>query len=254
MPRSSARSKKSLAPSLNKLLATRPFRFALASTFIGLLAGLAVACGSDDNSPPLSPTDTPAAEATTAAAEPTAVSASCEGEGIGDIERTGERRFSAAPEMIIDPARTYIAEMQTSRGTITLELTPDGAPVTVNSFVFLSCTGYYDGLTFHRVVKSPRPFVIQGGDPRGDGTGGPGYVFEDEFDPDLRHDGPGILSMANGGPNTNGSQFFITLAEAPHLDDKHSVFGHVTEGMDVVNSIVQGDTILAVSIEEAGGG
>ena len=193
---------------------------------LGFLTAVLVACGNDD-SPLLSPSPTPTVAPTTAAAGPPAEPPTCEGAGIGDIERTGERRFGDPPEMVIEEGTTYIAEMQTSKGVITIELAEE-APQTVNNFVFLSCTGYYDGLTFHRVVKSPQPFVIQGGDPRGDGTGGPGYVFEDEFDPSLRHDGPGILSMANGGANTNGSQFFITLAPTPHLDDKHSVFGEVT--------------------------
>ena len=105
-------------------------------------------------------------------------------------------------------------------------------------------------MTFHRVVKTPTPFVIQGGDPRGDGTGGPGYLIDDEFSPNLLHDAAGVISMANSGPNTNGSQFFITLAPAAHLDGVHSAFGHVTDGMDAVNSIVEGDKILAVSIAE----
>jgi peptidyl-prolyl cis-trans isomerase B (cyclophilin B) len=141
--------------------------------------------------------------------------------------------------------------MQTSRGVVTIELAAADAPVTTNNFVFLSCHGYYDGLTFHRVVKDPAPFVIQGGDPRGDGRGGPGYIFEDEFSPNWRHDGPGILSMANSGPATNGSQFFITLAAAGHLDDVHSIFGRVTDGMPAVNAISEGDKILAVSITES---
>ena len=99
------------------------------------------------------------------------------------------------------------------------------APITVNSFVFLSCNGFYDGLTFHRVVKSPQPFVIQGGDPKGDGTGGPGYQYQQETSPNLKHDAAGVLSMANAGPNTNGSQFFITLAATPSLDGGYNVFG-----------------------------
>lgn len=213
---------------------------------------LLAACGGSDDSPPLFPTATTAAAqpTTTAAAGPTVTPPECVGEGIGDIERTGQREFSAYPDMVIDPAKTYVAEMQTSKGLITIDLTAELTPITVNSFVFLSCTGYYDGLSFHRVVKSPQPFVIQGGDPRGNGTGGPGYVFEDEFDDSLTHE-TGVLSMANAGAGTNGSQFFITLAPAHHLDGKHSVFGKVTSGMDVVNSIAAGDLILAVSIREA---
>jgi cyclophilin family peptidyl-prolyl cis-trans isomerase len=211
---------------------------------------LLAACG-DDDTPPLSPSPTATTQAAATAVPPTVVPPVCEGTGISDIERTGERRFSAYPEMVIDTTKTYVAELQTAKGLIVIEFAAAEAPLTVNNFVFLSCTGYFDGLTFHRVVKSPEPFVIQGGDPRGDGTGGPGYVFTDEFDPSLRHDAPGVLSMANGGANTNGSQFFITLAPAPHLNDVHSVFGHVTEGMDVVNSIAQGDVILAVSVREA---
>ena len=132
---------------------------------------------------------------------------------------------------------------------VTIELCPVEAPTTVNNFVFLSCTGYYDGLSFHRVITSP-PFMIQGGDPRGNGTGGPGYNFKDEFAANRKHDSAGVLSMANAGPNTNGSQFFITLAAQPHLDGKHTVFGKVTAGQDVVSAVRQGDTITAISITE----
>jgi peptidyl-prolyl cis-trans isomerase B (cyclophilin B) len=214
-----------------------------------VLAVALVACGSgSDNGALISPSLTPTAEAT-AYAGPTAVPPTCEGTGISDIERTGQRRFSNAPAMVIDPTKTYVAEMQTSKGVITIELAADKAPVTVNNFVFLSCDGYYDGLTFHRVENQPTLSIIQGGDPRGDGTGGPGYVFDNEIS-DLKHDA-GVISMANAGPDTNGSQFFITKAAAPALDGRYSVFGHVTEGMDVVNSIGVGDTILAVSIKEA---
>ena len=178
---------------------------------------------------------------------PTVIPPACEGAGISDIERTGQRRFSAYPDMVIDTSKTYVAELQTTKGLIVVQLEPDKAPLTVNNFVFLSCTGYYDGLTFHRVTRDPTLAVIQGGDPRGDGTGGPGYVFKDEIS-DLKHDA-GVISMANAGPNTNGSQFFITVEAAPHLDGHYSAFGHVTEGMDVVAAIVQGDVILAVSIK-----
>jgi len=169
------------------------------------------------------------------------------GSAIARIQRTGERRFSAPPEMVIDASKAYVARISTDKGDIVIDLAAKDVPKTVNNFVFLSCTGYFDGLTFHRYDPG---FVIQGGDPRGDGTGGPGYRFADEFSPLWRHSGPGILSMANAGPNTNGSQFFITLGPAPHLDDKHSVFGRVSQGMDVVRNIRAGDKIIAVSIEE----
>src|SRR5688500_10910722 len=139
--------------------------------------------------------------------------------------------------------------MKTDHGDITIELAAKDAPDTVNNFVYLALSGYYDGLNFHRVITSP-PFMIQGGDPRGDGTGGPGYNFKDEFSPKWRHSGPGMLSMANAGPGTNGSQFFITLAAQPHLDDRHSVFGKVTHGMDAVKAVRQGDKIVRVDIEE----
>jgi peptidyl-prolyl cis-trans isomerase B (cyclophilin B) len=166
---------------------------------------------------------------------------------IASIPRNGERSFQLPPERVIDPAKGYAATIKTDKGDIVLELTPAETPNTVNSFVFLACDGFFDGLTFHRYVAN---FVIQGGDPRGDGTGGPGYRFPDEFSPSLHHNAPGVLSMANSGPNTNGSQFFITLGPAPHLDNMHTVFGRVTAGMDVVRAIRAGDKMLAVSIEE----
>ena len=137
------------------------------------------------------------------------------------------------------------ATIQTSKGNIELELTPDKTPVTVANFVNLAQHGFYNGVTFHRVLND---FMVQGGDPTGTGAGGPGYRFEDEFDPSLRHTGPGVLSMANAGPGTNGSQFFITHVATPWLDGKHSVFGKVIQGQDVVNSIKQGDKIEKVTI------
>ena len=150
------------------------------------------------------------------------------------------------------------AHLTTSKGKITVELAYKKAPLTVTNFIALAegtkqsiqelGTPYYDGLTFHRVIDE---FMIQGGDPKGDGTGGPGYMFADEFS-DLIHDKPGVLSMANSGPNTNGSQFFITHVPTPWLDGKHSVFGSVVEGMDVVNSIKQGDILETVRIERVG--
>ncbi len=124
--------------------------------------------------------------------------------------------------------------METTKGTITIELFDDKTPKTTQNFKDLINKGYYDGLTFHRVIQG---FMLQGGCPNGDGRGGPGYKFEDEFHPELKHDKPGILSMANAGPNTNGSQFFITTVPTPHLDNRHSVFGQVIDGMDVVKAI-----------------
>jgi peptidyl-prolyl cis-trans isomerase B (cyclophilin B) len=169
---------------------------------------------------------------------------------IADLKRTGERKFRAYPEMVIDPNKTYTAKMTTDKGDITIELAAKDAPKTVNNFVYLASVGYYDGLNFHRVITDP-PFMIQGGCPLGTGTGGPGYQFEDEFSPAWRHSGPGMLSMANAGPRTNGSQFFITLAAQPHLDNRHSVFGKVTSGMDAVRAIRQGDKIQKIEIEES---
>lgn len=140
------------------------------------------------------------------------------------------------------------AIFETDKGTIRLKLFADQTPVTVGNFVNLAGRGYYDGLNFHRVLAD---FMIQGGCPQGSGTGGPGYRFEDECSPTLKHDKPGVLSMANAGPGTNGSQFFITHGPTPWLDGKHTVFGEVigADDMDVVNQIGQGDGITKVSIE-----
>ena len=138
------------------------------------------------------------------------------------------------------------ARIETDKGEIKVALTPDKTPVTVASFVNLAERGYYDGLTFHRVIDR---FMIQGGDPTGTGSGGPGYQFEDEIDADLRHDRPGVLSMANAGPGTNGSQFFITHVETPWLDGKHTVFGRVVSEQSVVDAVAQGDRMKKVTIE-----
>jgi cyclophilin family peptidyl-prolyl cis-trans isomerase len=136
--------------------------------------------------------------------------------------------------MEIDPKKTYAAVVHTDKGDVKIHLFADKTPKTVNNFVFLARQGFYDGTIFHRVIKD---FMTQGGDPTGTGRGGPGYDFADEFHTSLKHDKPGILSMANAGPNTNGSQFFITHVPTPWLDRKHSVFGEVKSGMDVVLSI-----------------
>jgi peptidyl-prolyl cis-trans isomerase A (cyclophilin A) len=127
-----------------------------------------------------------------------------------------------------------IAEFRTNKGTFAIELFEDKAPVTTKNFIDLIEKGFYDGVIFHRVIDG---FMIQGGDPTGTGRGGPGYTIKDEFHPDLKHDSEGILSMANAGPNTGGSQFFITLAATPWLDGRHAIFGKVVEGMDVVRAI-----------------
>ncbi|MEO5888346.1 MAG: peptidylprolyl isomerase [Anaerolineales bacterium] len=144
------------------------------------------------------------------------------------------KQWNTPPEMQIDPKKKYKAHMETDKGTMVIELFADKVPKTVNNFVFLAREGYYEDVKFHRVISN---FMVQGGDPTGTGSGGPGYKFEDEFHPTLRHDKQGILSMANAGPRTNGSQFFITHVATPHLDNKHSVFGQVVEGLDVLQAI-----------------
>lgn len=157
------------------------------------------------------------------------------------------QQYDAPPEMQIDTDKTYRATVSTSRGDIVLDLQPQHAPKTVNNFVTLARDGFYDGLTFHRVIPN---FMIQGGDPTGTGSGGPGYRFEDETrDNPLRHE-TGVISMANAGPNTNGSQFFITHGPQPHLDGRHTVFGKVVEGQSVVDAVRQGDTMDSVTVEE----
>ncbi|MSQ26783.1 MAG: peptidylprolyl isomerase [Dehalococcoidia bacterium] len=167
------------------------------------------------------------------------------------------KSYPSAPALAIDPEKTYAAVFDVEgKGAFKVALFAKDAPNTVNNFVFLVRDGFYNDTTFHRVIPG---FMAQGGDPTGTGTGGPGYRFSDEFNSKLRHGSPGVLSMANAGPNTNGSQFFITLAPTPHLDDRHSVFGKVVEGMDVVlriavrdpsNSRAPGDKIISVIIEE----
>jgi peptidyl-prolyl cis-trans isomerase B (cyclophilin B) len=142
-------------------------------------------------------------------------------------------------------ASPLVATIHTSKGDIEIKLPPDETPLTVANFANLAKRGFYNGVTFHRVIAD---FMIQGGDPTGTGMGGPGYKFEDEFRPNLKHDGPGVLSMANAGAGTNGSQFFITHSAQPHLDGRHTVFGKVTQGQNVVNSIAKGDAIKSIEI------
>lgn len=167
-------------------------------------------------------------------------------------------QYKTAPEMQIDPAKKYTAVLHTGKGDIQVELFAAQAPVTVNNFVFLAREGFYNNTTFHRVIGG---FMAQGGDPTGTGTGGPGYKFRDEASAlSLKHDKAGILSMANAGPNTNGSQFFITYGPTPHLNGKHGVFGQITSGMDVLKSIRErdpqrdrqpGDELISVDIIES---
>ena len=166
------------------------------------------------------------------------------------------KQWNTPPAMQIDPKKQYKAHMETDKGTMVIELFADKTPLTVNNFVFLSREGYYDGVIFHRVIDN---FMVQGGDPTGTGRRGPGYKFADEFHPSLKHDKQGILSMANAGPATNGSQFFITHLPTPHLNGRHTVFGQVVEGLDVLMSIPARDPgnvnapavkIIRVTIEE----
>lgn len=158
------------------------------------------------------------------------------------------KEWKSAPAMQIDPKKNYKATIETARGNIVIELYPQHAPKTVNNFVFLAKEGFYDGVLFHRVINN---FMIQGGDPTGTGRGGPGYKFEDETKGNPLKHGTGFLSMANAGPNTNGSQFFITHSPQPHLDGKHTVFGKVIEGQTVVDAVRQGDSMTKVTITEA---
>ena len=169
------------------------------------------------------------------------------------------KHYDAPPPLTINPDANYTATFKTAKGDIVVELFAKQVPNTVNNFVFLARDGYYDDTTFHRVLKG---FMAQGGDPTGTGRGGPGYTFADEFDPSLVHDQPGILSMANSGRNTNGSQFFLTHVPTPNLDGRHAVFGKVVEGMDVLLSLTirdpsanpgfEGDALLTIEIAEEG--
>ncbi len=145
------------------------------------------------------------------------------------------KQYDSPPSMSIEPSANYTATIKTNCGAISLELLADKAPITVNNFVFLAKDGFYDGVVFHRVIPD---FMIQGGDPTGTGSGGPGYRFQDEFDPSVTFAKSGVLAMANAGPGTNGSQFFITLAPTPHLNGAHTIFGRVVQGQDVVEAIV----------------
>jgi len=158
------------------------------------------------------------------------------------------KQYPAAPPHGIDANKKYSATLETSRGTIVVDLFAKEAPKTVNNFVFLARDGFYDGTVFHRVIDN---FMIQGGDPTGTGRGGPGYKFEDEFKGNPHKHKIGTLSMANAGPGSNGSQFFITHIATNWLDGKHTIFGEVRSGQDVVNAVKQGDTLKSVKITES---
>jgi cyclophilin family peptidyl-prolyl cis-trans isomerase len=177
---------------------------------------------------------------------------------IIQLSQLNESQFSECPPVIIDPLKQYVATLKMEAGDIVVELFPDIAPLAVNSFVFLAQEGWFDGISFHRVVPD---FVAQAGDPTGTGLGGPGYAFKNETSPELVFDRAGLLAMANAGPDTNGSQFFITYGPAAHLNGSYTIFGEVLEGMDVVNALTprdpsqsmglpSGDVILGVDIEE----
>jgi cyclophilin family peptidyl-prolyl cis-trans isomerase len=169
----------------------------------------------------------------------------------------GKRQYTQCPPFTIDPKKQYIATLETEKGNVIINLFANKAPLAVNSFVFLARDGWFDGVTFHRVLPG---FAAQTGDPSGTGRGGPGYFFKNEIDPSLKFDKPGAVGMANSGPDTNGSQFFITYAPATHLDGKYTVFGQVLSGMDVLEKLTPrdpqkrnlpaGDKLLHVTIEE----
>lgn len=177
---------------------------------------------------------------------------------IIQLTRLEDRQFTSCPPMILDPLKQYVATLHTEKGDIVIELYADVAPMAVNSFIFLARNGWFDGVTFHRVLPG---FVAQAGDPTGTGFGGPGYAFDNEITPELTFDAAGVVSMANAGPGSNGSQFFITLGPATHLNGQYTIFGHVIDGLDVVQSLTPrnpqenaalppGDKILNVTIEE----
>ena len=171
--------------------------------------------------------------------------ASCNVTASGPATTEKPMSYSTPPPMTIDKSKQYTATIETEKGELVLELFASDVPVTVNNFVFLAREGFYDNTTFHRVIHG---FMAQGGDPTGTGGGGPGYSFADEFTEHTHV--VGALSMANAGPSTNGSQFFITYAPQHHLDGKHSIFGQLVTGMDVLEAIEQGDTIVRITIED----
>ena len=250
--------------SRHQISARRP----LSIFFILVLTLLLAACGGQDTEAPVA-AEEPTAVAETqeepsAVAEPTettqeettTVDGARPAAALPPAERNG--MYDAPPEMTIDPETYYYATLNTEKGDIKLQLFADRAPITVNNFVYLARQGYYDNTVFHRVLEG---FMAQAGDPTGTGTGGPGYEFEDEFVPGLLFDRPGLLAMANRGPGTNGSQIFITFAPTEHLNNRHTIFGEVIEGSDILEQITlrdpgaasdfSGDLIYSVNIEES---
>lgn len=179
-------------------------------------------------------------------------------QAILEMTRLEARQFTACPPVLIDPLKQYVATLETEKGEIVIELFPETTPMAVNSFVFLARNGWFDGITFHRVIPG---FVAQSGDPSGTSFGGPGYAFENEIHPELKFDRAGLVGMANAGPDSNGSQFFITLGPAPRLDGKYTIFGQVIAGLEVAQSLAPrnpeenaglppGDALTRVTIEE----
>ena len=212
---------------------------------------LLAACGTDSEPTAEPVSKPPATSEPVPTPKPTATP-------VPEPKEPSMKQYNSPPAMTIDPNKSYTATLELEKGgEIVIELFAKEAPVTVNNFIFLARDGYYDQVTFHRVIAD---FMAQSGDPTGTGSGGPGYTIKDEFSPLRRHNSPGVLSMANvGRPNTGGGQWFITLVPTPHLDDAHTVFGKVMEGMEVVNGIkirnpsaasTPGDVISSITIEE----
>ncbi|MEX1253117.1 MAG: peptidylprolyl isomerase [Dehalococcoidia bacterium] len=216
---------------------------------IALIFALVLAACDDDDSDTNLPTDTPPAGAITPGSQ-TTPPAGTPVDFAQACQKSTEKQWTEAPDLIIDTSKKYVATIKTSKGEILVELYSD-TPTTTNNFVFLACTGYYDGLTFHRVVPD---FVIQGGDPTGSGSGGPGYTIPDEDDPGHLM-AEGVISMAKGDPGTTGSQYFITIGlgsegDLSYLDSGFTVFGTVTEGMDVAKQIAVSDVMESITIAE----
>ena len=222
---------------LNKLILLAPILAVMLAACGGETATTAtqVPTPSPTEIPTLVPTQPPATAATPVPPTASAASAATPVPYPTDTPASAEpKQFAEAPAITIDSAINYVATISTNLGDMAIELFPATAPITVNNFVFLAREGFYDGVVFHRVIPD---FMIQGGDPTGTGGGGPGYRCEDEFDSPLEFDRPGILAMANAGPNTNGSQFFITVVPTPHLNGAHTIFGQVLEGQGIADAI-----------------